>query len=89
MRELREIIYLIEQADADVPLAVEYTPDVTEEVSVDVSGRLAEMVFKMRAYSEPLTESVQDDTYCTGVEAGLEMAAEMLENLIRELDGQQ
>jgi hypothetical protein len=89
VRELREIIYLIEQADADVPLAVEHPIVETHSPSLDVSGRLADIVFKMRAYSEPLTESVQDDSYSTGVEAGLEMAAEMLENLIRELDGQQ
>lgn len=59
-----------------------------EEAFVDdtptLEERLADIVFKLRSHSEPLNESLDGD-YSLGVEAGFEMAAEMIENLIRQL----
>lgn len=82
--ELRELIYLIEQGGAGTDVSVSEPEAEWAEESVDVAERLNDLIFKMRAYSEPLNESVQGG-YCLGVEAGLEMAAEMLENLLREM----
>jgi hypothetical protein len=65
--------------DEELPLVV-----VEESESVDVHGHMANLVFKLRAHSEPLNESFDAD-YSVGVEAGLEMAATMLENLMRQM----
>lgn len=81
--DFKELIFLIEQGGVESETPSSEPEQVVEE-SVDVSERLTDLIFKMRAYSEPLTESAHGG-YCMGVEAGLEMAAEMLENLLREI----
>ncbi len=83
MTDLRDFIYLIEQVDSspEEPLPIEIDEEIEQ---IDMADRLADLVFKMRAHSEPLNESAEGD-YCLGFESGLEMAAEMLENLIREI----
>lgn len=60
--------------------------EIIEEAEVPVTDLLSDLVFKLRAHSEPLNESLAGD-YSLGVEAGCEMAAEMIENLIKQLSG--
>lgn len=87
--DLRELIFLIEQAgmeEGTVVVPTDDEPELFEEVNV--AERLTDLVFKMRSYQEPLMESTVDSVqsaYCDGVEVGLGMAAEMLENLLREM----
>jgi hypothetical protein len=84
VKDLRDFITVIEHAwTAEDPL-VESTLDT--EGSTPVTELLSDLVFKLRAHSEPLNES-QEGGYSLGVEAGCEMAAEMIENLIRQLSG--
>lgn len=86
MKDLREIISLIEHYYAAEEPVVEAQLEVVEE-GVAVTDLLSDLVFKLRAHSEPLNESAGGD-YSLGVEAGCEMAAEMIENLIRQLSGE-
>lgn len=85
--DFKDLIFLVEQVELaeSAPEREIIEEDIVEEdEGIDVPDRLRDLIFKMRAYSEPLQESVQGD-YCMGVESGLEMAAEMLENLLREM----
>lgn len=83
MRDLRDFIEAVETAWEHEPHIVSTDTSVVEE-EIDVAARLSDFVFKLRAHSEPLNESFDAD-YSLGVEAGCEMAAEMIENLIRQL----
>jgi hypothetical protein len=83
VKELRDFITVV-----DFAYSVSEPQNIIEE-SFDydvpsVEDRLADLVFKLRSHSEPLNESVDGD-YSLGVESGCEMAAEMIENLIRQL----
>lgn len=77
---------MIEQAWSAEEPEIVIQPVIVEEF-VSVSDLLADLVFKLRVYSEPLNEAFGDN-YNLGVEAGCEMAAEMLQNLIRQLSEQ-
>lgn len=86
MKDLRDFITAVEQAwSVEEPLT-ESVLEIIEEDAIPVSDLLSDLVFKLRAHSEPLNESLEGD-YSLGVEAGCEMAAAMLENLIRQLSG--
>lgn len=54
-------------------------PDAEERVKM-LAERLGDMVFKLRAHSSPA-----EGDFALGEEAGCEMAAEMLENLLRQM----
>jgi hypothetical protein len=58
----------------------EYAPAMlVEEAAIpvdDISQRLADIVFKLRSYTDPT-----GGEYSLGFEEGLEMAARMIENL--------
>ncbi len=54
-----------------------------EPVVVDHSQRLADMLFKLRSYTDPT-----GGDYSLGFEQGLEMAAQMIENLINTMGEQ-
>lgn len=82
MKELRDFITAIDNASSAQPIEIMET--YVEEAQ-PLSDRLGDLVFKLRSHSEPMNESYVGD-YSLGVEAGCEMAAEMIENLIRQLD---
>ena len=84
MKELRDFITVVDFASSeDEPQTV--IEESFDDAAPSVEDRLADLVFKLRSHSEPLNESVGGDDYSLGVEAGCEMAAEMIENLIRQL----
>ena len=89
MNELRDIINVILEAEAfeDTQL-VEEQDDMfeSEEPEIDMSSEINDLIFKLRSHSEPLCESAGGSAYSFGFEAGLEMAAEMLENLLRRTE---
>lgn len=58
------------------------------EEDFDYEGEIKDAIFKLRAHSEPLMESAGAADYSIGFEAGLEMAAGILENLLRRAEGE-
>ncbi len=70
--------YSKEQAPISVP-----EPEV-EPVVIDYPQRLADIMFKLRSYTDPT-----GGEYSLGFEQGLEMAAQMIENLINATGEQQ
>jgi hypothetical protein len=62
---------------------VDMAPSEPEPVVVDHSQRLADMLFKLRSYTDPT-----GGDYSLGYEQGLEMAAQMIENLINAMGEQ-
>lgn len=86
MKDLRDFITLVEHVWTTEDTVAEPALEVIEEAPVSAAELLSDLVFKLRAHSEPLNES-QGGDYSLGVEAGCEMAAEMIENLIRQLGG--
>lgn len=86
LKELRDFITVVDYASS-VPEERVLIEESFEPEAPSVEDRLADLVFKLRSHSEPLNESAEGD-YSLGVEAGCEMAAEMIENLIRQLGDQ-
>ncbi len=81
--DLRSYLTILEYYSSDG-----YTPVVEaqlepERVEVDCSQRLADMLFKLRSYTDPT-----GGDYSLGFEQGLEMAAQMIENLINTMGEQ-
>jgi len=74
--QMRKFIDLMETAPATP--APEITPVVEEPINVP--DRLGEILFKIRAYSEPT-----GGEFSMGFESGLEMAAEMIEGLLNTM----
>jgi hypothetical protein len=87
VKDLRDYITVIENAWSEDEVAIEPVVETIDE-GINVADRLSDLVFKLRAHSEPLNETLAGD-YGLGVEAGCEMAAEMIENLIRQLGGKE
>lgn len=88
VRELRDFIDVIYSVSATEEVREALVED-THMPEIHVTDRLADLVFKLRSHSEPLMESASAQDYSLGVEAGCEMAAEMIENLIRQLGEEQ
>lgn len=61
------------------PEGIEPSQDVEEKVKM-LAERLGDMVFKLRAHSSPA-----EGDFALGEEAGCEMAAAMLETLLRQM----
>lgn len=85
MSDLRDFISAVESIWDEQPAPI-ISEEIVEE-AFDTDAALADIIFKLRSYSEPLNESLGDD-YGIGVEAGCEMAAEMIENLLRQMSEQ-
>lgn len=78
--DLRTYLDILEYYSKEYTPIEENVPEEIEEPPVDYSARLADIVFKLRSYSEPT-----GGDYSLGFEQGLEMAAQMIENLINTM----
>lgn len=83
VNDFRHLINLMEfQAAVPEPVAPAPEPEVMDE-SVSIEERLEDIVFKLRSHS-----SSSEGDMALGEEAGCEMAAEMIENLLRQMGDQ-
>ncbi len=85
IEELRTYIDILEYyAETSAPSPVLLQEDVvTEDTRTILREQLESAVFKLRSYSES-----SGGEYALGFEQGLEMAAEMVENILRTIGGE-
>jgi hypothetical protein len=80
--DLRTYLSILEYYSSD-SAPVEIAQPEPEPVVVDYPQRLADIVFKLRSYTDPT-----GGDYSLGFEQGLEMAAQMIDNLINAMGEQ-
>ena len=79
-KDIRSYLDMMEfHSFEEAPIAL---PEAEPEVSIDLPQRLADIVFKLRSYSEPT-----GGEFALGFEQGLEMAAAMIDGLIDTMGG--
>ena len=82
--DLRSYMTILEYYSSEYAPVVEAQPEPEPVVEIDYSQRLADIVFKLRSYTDPT-----GGDYSLGFEQGLEMAAQMIENLINAKGNQE
>lgn len=80
MDDMRKFMSLMEFSDHEAPVMASVH---NNEVKIDIPSRLEDIVFRLRSYSE-----TTGGDYSDGFEDGLEMAAEMIENLLNSIKGE-
>lgn len=80
LKDFREIInFIIESERTD-----NFVEECFDEIPpFDFRDEIENAIFKLRSHSEPLCESDGESKYSIGFESGLEMAATILENILK------
>ena len=84
---MRTYMTLLEYAQAEDEMSVAEVAPAMEELDandIDIASRLEDVIFNLRSY----TDGDGRPDYSLGVEAGCEMAADMVENLLKSVRGQ-